>query len=117
MKNKAKKTTYEAKYIEPIEIREMGLYEKYIKRVIDVVCAVGAIVIFSPLYLGIAFLVRIKLGTPILFTQDRPGLVGDDGKEQVFKMYKFRTMTNEKDEKGDLLSDEVRITKFGEIPV
>ena len=113
MKNKAKRTTYEAIFIEPIGVREIGLYEKYIKRIIDVVCAVGAIVIFSPLYLGVALLVRIKLGSPILFTQDRPGLIGADGKEQIFKMYKFRTMTDEKDEKGELLPDEVRLTKFG----
>ena len=56
---------------------------------------------------------KFKLGSPILFTQDRPGLIGADGKETVFKMYKFRTMTDEKDENGNLLPDEVRLTKFG----
>ena len=113
MKNKAKKTTYKAESVDPITPREMGFYEKYVKRVIDVTCATGAIVVFSPIYLGVAALVRTKLGSPVLFTQDRPGLVGPDGKETVFKMYKFRSMTDERDENGDLLPDEVRLTKFG----
>lgn len=113
MKNKAKKTTYKAETIDPITPREMGFYEKYVKRAIDVTCATGAIVVFSPIYLGVAALVRTKLGSPVLFTQDRPGLVGPDGKETVFKMYKFRSMTDERDENGDLLPDEVRLTKFG----
>lgn len=113
MKNKAMKTTYKAESIDPITPREMGFYEKYVKRAIDVTCATGAIVVFSPIYLGIAALVRTKLGSPVLFTQDRPGLVGPDGKETVFKMYKFRSMTDERDENGDLLPDEVRLTKFG----
>lgn len=113
MKNKAKKTTYKAESIDPITPREMGFYEKYVKRAIDVTCATGAIVVFSPIYLGVAALVRTKLGSPVLFTQDRPGLVGPDGKETVFKMYKFRSMTDKRDENGDLLPDEVRLTKFG----
>lgn len=113
MKNKAKKTTYKAESIDPITPREMGFYEKYVKRAIDVTCATGAIVVFSPIYLGVAALVRTKLGSPVLFTQDRPGLVGSDGKETVFKMYKFRSMTDERDINGDLLPDEVRLTKFG----
>lgn len=113
MKNKAKETTYKAESIDPITPREMGFYEKYVKRAIDVTCATGAIVVFSPIYLGVAALVRTKLGAPVLFTQDRPGLVGPDGKETVFKMYKFRSMTDERDENGDLLPDEVRLTKFG----
>lgn len=113
MKNKAKKTTYKAESIDPITPREMGFYEKYVKRAIDVTCATGAIVVFSPIYLGVAALVRTKLGSPVLFTQDRPGLVGPDGKETVFKMYKYRSMTDERDENGDLLPDEERLTKFG----
>ena len=113
MKNKAKKTTYTAEIVEPIETRKMGFYEKYVKRGIDVVCATGAIVAFSPLYLGLSILVKTKLGSPVLFTQDRPGLIGPDGKETVFKMYKFRSMTDERDENGNLLPDEVRLTKFG----
>ena len=114
MKNKAKKSTYKVEIIEPIIQRKMGVYEKYVKRVIDIICATGAIVVFSPLYLGVSFLVRVKLGSPVLFTQDRPGLVGADGKETVFKMYKFRSMTDERDENGELLPDEVRLTKFGQ---
>lgn len=113
MKNQAKKTTYTAEIIEPIETRKMSFYEKYVKRGIDVVCATGAIVVFSPLYLGLSILVKTKLGSPVLFTQDRPGLIGPDGKETVFKMYKFRSMTDERDENGNLLPDEVRLTKFG----
>lgn len=114
MKNKAKKSTYKVDVIEPIIQRKMGVYEKYVKRVIDIICATGAIVVFSPLYLGVSLLVRVKLGSPVLFTQDRPGLVGPDGKETVFKMYKFRSMTDERDENGELLPDEVRLTKFGQ---
>ena len=114
MKNKAKKSTYKVEIIEPIIQRKMGIYEKYVKRVIDIICATGAIVVFSPLYLGVSLLVRVKLGSPVLFTQDRPGLVGPDGKETVFKMYKFRSMTDERDENGELLPDEVRLTKFGQ---
>lgn len=113
MKKRAKKSEYSAKNMKPIEVRKMGFYEKYVKRMIDVGCAMCAIVAFSPLYLGVAFLVRIKLGSPVLFTQERPGLVGSDGKETVFKMYKFRSMTDERDENGELLPDEVRLTKFG----
>lgn len=113
MKKKAEKTTYKAEVIEPVEVRKMSFYEKYVKRSVDVICATGAIVVFSPLYLGVAILVKTKLGSPVLFTQDRPGLIGPDGKETVFKMYKFRTMTDERDENGDLLPDDVRLTKFG----
>lgn len=113
MKKKSKKTIYKAELMKPVAPRNMGFYEKYVKRVIDVICATGAIVVFSPLYLGVAFLVKTKLGSPVLFTQDRPGLIGPDGKETVFKMYKFRSMTDEKDENGRLLPDEVRLTKFG----
>lgn len=113
MESKAKKTTYKAENINPVNSRKMGFYEKYIKRVMDATCAAGAIVVFSPIYLGVALLVRVKLGSPVLFTQDRPGLVGEDGKETIFKMYKFRSMTDEKDENGELLPDEIRLTKFG----
>ena len=81
--------------------RKMGFYEKYVKRAIDVVCASAAIICFSPLYIGVAILVKFKLGSPVLFTQDRPGLIGEDGKETIFKMYKFRTMTDERDENGE----------------
>ena len=113
MRNKAQKSTYKAGIINSITSRKMGFYEKYVKRAIDITCATGAIVVFSPLYLGVALLVRTKLGSPVLFTQDRPGLIGPDGKETVFKMYKFRSMTDERDENGELLPDDVRLTKFG----
>lgn len=85
-----------------------GIYEKYVKRPQDFICALLASVVLSPILLLTAVLVRIKLGSPILFAQERPGL---DGK--VFKMYKFRTMTNEVDEQGKLLPDEMRLTSFG----
>lgn len=88
--------------------RKKGFYEKYIKRPQDFCCALLAFIVLSPVLLIVAILVRIKLGSPVLFTQDRPGL-----NEKIFKLYKFRTMTDEKDENGKLLPDEVRLTKFG----
>lgn len=85
-----------------------GFYEKYIKRPQDFVCASLALVVLSPVMGITALFVRKKLGSPVLFTQDRPGL---DGK--IFKLYKFRTMTDERDEDGKLLSDIDRLTPFG----
>lgn len=85
-----------------------GIYEKYFKRPLDFICGMAAIIVFSPLYIIIAVLVRIKLGTPVLFTQERPGK-----DEKIFKLYKFRTMTDATDEDGILLSDEERLTTFG----
>lgn len=99
--------------MEAIPTRQRGLYEKYIKRVLDVIFATGAIVVFSPVYIIVTLLVKFKLGSPVLFIQDRPGMIDEDGKETVFKMYKFRTMTDERDEEGNLLPDDVRLTKFG----
>lgn len=94
--------------------RKKGIYEKYIKRLIDIICSLVALVVFWWLYLIVALLVKVKLGSPVLFTQPRPGIVDPKtGKETVFKMYKFRTMTDEKDENGNLLPDDVRLTKFG----
>ena len=113
LRKKAEKTTYKAELIEPVQPRKMGFYEKYVKRGLDVACASAAIICFSPLYIGVALLVKFKLGSPVIFTQDRPGLVDKDGRETVFKMYKFRTMTDERDENGELLPDDVRLTKFG----
>lgn len=113
MKKEADKTTYTAELMSAIKPRKMGFYEKYIKRGMDVICASAAILCFSPIYAGVALLVKIKLGSPVIFTQDRPGLVDKDGRETIFKMYKFRTMTDERDEEGNLLPDEVRLTKFG----
>lgn len=85
-----------------------GPYEKYFKRTIDVFCGLIALPVFWWLYIIIAVLVRIKLGSPVLFKQDRPG---KDGK--IFKLYKFRTMTDARDEHGNLLPDDARLTKFG----
>lgn len=94
--------------------RKMGFYERYIKRAIDIFGSGLAIIVFCWLYAIIALLVRIKLGSPVLFTQYRPGLIDPKtGKERIFKMYKFRTMTDKKDAEGNLLPDEVRLTKFG----
>ena len=87
---------------------KQGFYEKYIKRPQDFCCALLASIGLSPVMLITGLLVRIKLGSPVLFTQDRPGLNG-----KIFKLYKFRTMTDERDENGELLPDEVRLTKFG----
>ncbi len=87
---------------------KQGIYEKYVKRPQDFLCALAATVGLGPVMLVTAVLVRTKLGTPVLFTQDRPG---KDGK--VFKLYKFRTMTDERDAEGNLLPDEVRLTAFG----
>lgn len=84
------------------------MYAKFFKRFIDILCALAAIIVFSWLYIIVAILVRIKLGSPIIFKQERPGK-----NEKIFKLYKFRTMTDERDENGELLSDDVRLTKFG----
>lgn len=112
-RKEAEKKSYTAALMEPIEQRKQGFYEKYVKRCLDIACATGAITIFSPLYVGVAALVKLKLGSPVLFMQDRPGMIGDDGKETIFRMYKFRTMTEERDENGELLPDDVRLGKFG----
>lgn len=87
---------------------KQGFYEKYIKRILDILCSLIVLVLFWWLYIILAVLVRIKLGSPILFKQQRPGR-----NEKIFNMYKFRTMTDARDEHGNLLPDEVRLTKFG----
>ena len=110
---RAKKTTYIASKMEPITKRKKGIYEKHLKRTVDVVAAAGTITLFSPIYLAIALMVKMKLGSPIIFSQDRPGIIDDNGQETVFKMYKFRTMTDERDSKGNLLPDDKRLTPFG----
>ncbi len=90
------------------------LYKKYIKRILDVVLALAALVILSPIYLVVALLVRVKLGSPVIFKQERPGKIDrTTGKETIFCLYKFRSMTDERDEVGNLLPDEIRLTKFG----
>lgn len=85
-----------------------GFYEKFIKRPQDFLCALAAIIVLSPIMLITAILVRTKLGSPIIFKQERPGLNG-----KIFTLYKFRTMTDKKDENGNLLPDEIRLTDFG----
>lgn len=87
-----------------------GLYERFFKRALDIFCSLLAIVAFWWLYVIVALLVRVKLGSPVLFTQDRPGK-----DEKIFKLYKFRTMTDARDENGNLLPDDVRLTKFGKL--
>ncbi|MBY5020379.1 sugar transferase [Streptococcus suis] len=84
------------------------MYESYLKRTLDVVLSFLALIVLSPVILVVAILVRLKLGTPIFFTQERPGK-----DEKIFKMYKFRTMTDEQDANGHLLPDSVRLTSFG----
>ena len=86
------------------------MYKNYLKRVMDFVLSLLAIIVLSPVLLVVAVLVRTKLGSPVLFTQERPGK-----DEKIFKLYKFRTMTDEKDDNGKLLPDEVRLTKFGKM--
>ena len=89
-------------------MHKRGFYEKYIKRFQDFICALTAIIILSPVLFIIAVLVYFKFGTPILFKQKRTGINGE-----IFEIYKFRTMTNEVDDKGILLPDDVRLTAFG----
>ena len=84
------------------------MYQKYIKRLLDILISLTAIVVLSPVYLVLWLLVRVKLGSPAIFTQQRPGKDGE-----IFKLYKFRSMTDERDEDGNLLPDAVRLTSFG----
>ena len=88
--------------------RGEGIYQRYIKRILDILCALAALTVFGWLYIIVAILVRVKLGSPVLFTQPRPGK-----DEKIFKLYKFRTMTDARDEQGNLLPDDVRLTPFG----
>ena len=86
------------------------MYAKYIKRILDFILSLIALIVLSPVLLVVAILVRIKLGSPIIFKQQRPGK-----DEKIFTLYKFRTMTDKKDEKGNLLPDSERLTKFGKV--
>ena len=88
--------------------RKVSFYEKYIKRVLDILCSLAAIILFCWLFAVVALLVRIKLGSPVIFQQPRPGK-----DEKVFMLHKFRSMTDETDDKGELLPDEMRLTRFG----
>ena len=85
------------------------MYQKWLKRLIDIVVSAAGIIVLSPVLLILWMLVRVKLGKPAIFTQERPGK-----DEKIFKLYKFRSMTDKRDEKGELLPDEVRLTAFGE---
>ena len=90
------------------------MYRKIIKPIFDKILALIFVAIFWWLYIILAIIVRIKLGSPVFFVQERPGKIDPKtGEERIFKLYKFRSMTDEKDENGNLLSDEVRLTKFG----
>lgn len=93
-----------------ILMHKKGVYERYIKRPQDMLCALLALIVLSPILFITAFLVRVKLGSPVIFKQERPGLNG-----KIFTLYKFRTMTDERDSEGNLLPDEVRLTKFGKL--
>ena len=91
-----------------------GPYEKYIKRPLDCVLASCGLVVLSPIMGATALMVRKKLGTPVIFSQERPGRIDPKtGKEKIFRLYKFRSMTDEKDENGKPLPDAQRLTKFG----
>lgn len=90
--------------------RKMGFYEKYIKRPMDFCCALAALIVLSPVLLVVAVLVRIKLGSPVIFCQERPGL-----NEKIFKLYKFRSMSDARDKEGNLLPDDQRLGKFGKM--
>lgn len=97
-----------------MEKRKRGSYALFFKRLIDIVASLLAIVAFCWLYAIIAILVRIKLGSPVLFKQERPGKIDPKtGKEKIFCLYKFRTMTDVRDENGELLPDRERLTPFG----
>ncbi len=88
--------------------RKHQFYKRYIKRPMDIVLSFIALLALSPVILAVALLVRIKLGSPVIFKQKRPGL-----NEKIFTIYKFRTMTDKRDKKGNLLPDEERLTGFG----
>lgn len=87
-----------------------GIYEKYIKRIIDVMCSICILLFFWWIYIIVAILVRVNLGAPVIFKQERPGKNG-----KIFNLYKFRSMSNAKDNNGNLLPDEIRLTRFGRI--
>ena len=87
-----------------------GFYARYIKRILDIFAVLTAMILFCWLYAVVAILVKIKLGSPVIFRQDRPG---KDGK--IFTLYKFRTMTDQTDEEGARLPDEIRLTRFGRL--
>ena len=91
-------------------MRKKGIYERFIKRPQDAILAIIALILLSPVLVIVALLVRMKLGSPVIFKQQRPGYNG-----VIFEMYKFRTMTSEKDNNGELLPNHLRLTKFGKV--
>lgn len=91
-----------------MEQHKQSIYEKYIKRMFDIIISLTALIVLSPVFLAVAVLVRVKLGSPVIFHQQRPGY-----QEKIFGLCKFRSMTDERDKNGELLPDEVRLTKFG----
>lgn len=88
--------------------KKKGFYEKRIKRILDFIFSLIGLILFSPFFITVSILIRVKLGSPIIFKQKRPGF-----KEKLFTIYKFRTMTDEVDENGKMLIDSLRLTKFG----
>ena len=92
------------------QFTQLGIYERFLKRLLDFILSLCAIVTFLPLLLLVALLVRIKIGSPVIFKQKRPGI-----NEKIFTMYKFRTMTDKRDDNGNLLPDDIRLTKFGKV--
>ena len=99
----------ESKVKDEVSVKK-GIYRRFLKRPMDFILSLMAIIVLSPVLIIVGVLVRVKLGSPVLFKQKRPGL-----NEKIFTMYKFRTMTDEKDENGELLPDSVRLTKFGKM--
>ena len=102
--------TLQGKVNMPSKPHKPGFYEKYIKRPQDFCCALLALLVLSPVLLITAILVRVKLGSPVIFKQKRPGI-----EEKIFTLYKFRTMSDERDDDGNLLPDNRRLTKFGKM--
>ena len=93
-----------------------GPYEKYLKRPLDILLSACAFLVLGPVFLLLAVLVRTRLGSPVLFIQERPGRIDPrTGREKIFRLYKFRTMTEERDGEGRLLPDEARLTRFGKL--
>ncbi len=96
------------------QYRKRGIYEKYIKRFFDILFSILIMILFFWLYALLAIIIRIKLGKSVIFTQLRPGMIDSKtGKERIFKLYKFRSMSNERDAAGNYLPDEARLGKFG----
>lgn len=94
--------------------RKRGFYELYVKRLMDIACSLAAVILFGWLYIIVALLVRVRLGVPVIFKQMRPGMIDPKtGQEKIFYMYKFRSMSDERDGDGNLLPDGVRLGSFG----